>query len=79
MIHKPSRESLDVPQKNLGPIGSAVLTFIGYRQTEKPNLYIDLWKLKPLNAYLPNNTPYSFITATQGLLMGVLKLLSREG
>ena len=31
--------------KNLGPIGSAVLTFIGYkqtdRQTDKPNLYID--------------------------------------
>ena len=41
MIHKPSLESLDVPQK----IGSAVLTFIGYkqtdRQTDKPNLYID--------------------------------------
>ena len=33
------------PTKNLGPIGSAVLTFIGYkqtdRQTDKPNLYID--------------------------------------
>ena len=32
--------------KNLGPIGSAVLTFIGYkqtnRQTDKPNLYIDI-------------------------------------
>ena len=32
--------------KNLGPIGSAVLTFIGYKQTnkqtDKPNLYIDL-------------------------------------
>ena len=39
--------------KNLGPIGSAVLTFIGYKQTDrqtdtqtniqtdKPNLYID--------------------------------------
>jgi len=30
----------------LGPIGSAVLTFIGYkqtdRQTDKPNLYIDM-------------------------------------
>jgi len=29
----------------LGPIGSAVLTFIGYKQTpkhpDKPNLYID--------------------------------------
>ena len=38
------------PTKNLGPIGSAVLTFIGYKQTDrqtdkqtdKPNLYIDL-------------------------------------
>jgi len=31
--------------KNLGPIGSAVFTFIGYKQTDtqtdKPNLYID--------------------------------------
>ena len=35
MIHKPSLESLDVPKKNLGPIGSAVLTFIGYKQTDK--------------------------------------------
>ena len=26
---------------DLGPIGSAVLTFIGYKQTDKPNLYID--------------------------------------
>jgi len=33
------------PTKNLDPIGSAVLTFIGYKQTDKqtdkPNLYID--------------------------------------
>ena len=37
------------PTKNLGPIGSAVLTFIGYKQTDKqtnkqtdkPNLYIE--------------------------------------
>ena len=50
MIHKPSLESLDVPQKILGLIGSVVLTFIGYkqtnrqtpRQTDKPNLYIDI-------------------------------------
>ena len=35
MIHKPSLGSLDVPQKNLGPIGSAVLTFIGYKQTNR--------------------------------------------
>ena len=31
--------------KKMGPIGSTVLTFIGYkqtdRQTDKPNLYID--------------------------------------
>ena len=31
--------------KNFGPIGLAVLTFIGYKQTnkqtDKPNLYID--------------------------------------
>ena len=34
-------------QKNLGPIGSAILTFIGYkqtnRQTDKPNLFIDFF------------------------------------
>ena len=26
--------------QNLGTIGSAVLTFIGYKQTDKPNLYL---------------------------------------
>ena len=34
----------------MGPIGSAVLTFIGYKQTDKqtdkPNLYIDELKLE---------------------------------
>ena len=34
------------PTKNLGPIGLAVLTFIGYKQTnrhpDKQNLYIDI-------------------------------------
>jgi len=42
------------PQKNLGPIGLAVLTFIGYKQTDKqtnkhqdkPNLYIDDYRLR---------------------------------
>ena len=29
------------PIQNLGPIGLAVLTFIGYKQTDKPNLYIE--------------------------------------
>ena len=41
------------PTKNLGPIGLAVFTFIGYKQTDrqtikhtdKPNLYIDMIKL----------------------------------
>ena len=28
-------------KKNLGPVGSAVLPFVGYKQTDKPNLYID--------------------------------------
>ena len=31
--HKPSLESCEVPKKLSGPIGSAVLTFIGYIQT----------------------------------------------
>ena len=33
-MHKPSLGSCEVPQKYLGPIGSAVLTFIGYKQTD---------------------------------------------
>ena len=43
IIHKPSLWSHDVPQKNFGPIGSVVLTFIGYKQIDKPNLYIDIF------------------------------------
>ena len=47
IIHKPGVPRC--PTKNLVPIGSAVLTFIGYKQTDrqrnkqtdKPNLYID--------------------------------------
>ena len=35
IIHKPSLGSLDVSTKNLGPIGSAVLKFIGYKQTDR--------------------------------------------
>ena len=27
--------------QNLGPIGSAVLTFIRYKQTDKQSIYID--------------------------------------
>jgi len=34
IIHKPSLGSSEVPQKNLGRIGSAVLTFIGYKHTD---------------------------------------------
>jgi len=29
------------PTKNLGPIGQAVLTFIGYKQTDKQAKYLD--------------------------------------
>ena len=33
------------PTQNLGPIGSAVLTFIGYNgQTDKQSLYIDKYE-----------------------------------
>ena len=50
------------PTQNLDPIGSAVLTFIGYkqtnkqsnrqtdRQTDKPNLYIDTGHAKILGS-----------------------------
>ena len=35
------------PTKNLGLIGSAVLTFIGYKQTDKQSIYMeDLIHLK---------------------------------
>ena len=46
MIHKPSLGSLDVPQKNLGPIGSAVLTFIEYKQTPRQAKFIYRCKYK---------------------------------
>ena len=48
------------PTKNSGPIGTAVLTFIGYKQTDrqtnkqtdKPNLYIDKydWNLSEIDS-----------------------------
>ena len=34
IFHKPSLGSREIPQTNVGPIGSAVLTFIGYKQTQ---------------------------------------------
>ena len=34
-IHKPFLGSCDVPQKNVNPIGYAVLTFIAKKETEK--------------------------------------------
>ena len=47
------------PTKNLGPIGSAVLTFIGYKQTDKqrdkPSLYIEVRK-----KYFPLPFPHFF-------------------
>ena len=44
IIHKPSVGSREVPQKNLGPIGSVVLTVIGYKQTDREGIYdIKVW------------------------------------
>ena len=40
-INLPTRD----PTKILGLIGSAVLTFIGYKQTDKQSIYIDIWEL----------------------------------
>ena len=34
-IHKPALRSCEVPQKKLGPISSAVLTFVGYKRTNR--------------------------------------------
>ena len=33
--HKPSLGSSDIPQKNVCPIGFAVLTFIGFKRTDR--------------------------------------------
>jgi len=49
IIHKPSLGPLEFPHKILGPIGSAVLMLIGYKQTnahppiqtDKKSIYID--------------------------------------
>ena len=45
--------------KNLGPIGSAVLTFIGYKQTDKPNLYIDIFQTYSRHPGEPGSIPFS--------------------
>ena len=39
-LHKPFMGSREVPQKYLKPIGSAVLTFIGYERTERQTIHI---------------------------------------
>ena len=58
------------PTKNLGPIGSAVLTFIGYKrtdkqtdkQTDKPNLYIDkMSNIKYALSLLRRRTEYKYV------------------
>ena len=38
-IHKPSLGHVKGPTKNLSPIGSAVLTFNGYKQKDKKSIY----------------------------------------
>ena len=44
IIHKPSLELRDVPHKNFDLIGSAVLTFIGHKQTDRKAKYIYRFK-----------------------------------
>jgi len=55
IIHKPSLWARDVPQ-NLGPIGSAVLNFIGYKQTNRQTsqIYIKIACLNKLISSKPN-------------------------
>ena len=62
------------PTKNLGPIGSAVFTFIGYKQTnrhpDKPNLYIDeqkngFWSVFPYIFPEGKTVPYFDKTKTK--------------
>ena len=51
--HKPSLGSCDMfHKKNLGPIGLVVLTFIGYKQTDR-QAYIDIYNdLQSSSAYI---------------------------
>ena len=65
----------------LGPIGSAVLTFIGYkqtnrqtdRQTDKPNLYIDVLIFKD-RTLKKNNIERTRISMWFGLEIDVVGL-----
>ena len=41
MFQKPSLGSFWGPTPNLDPIGSVVLTIIGYKQTKKQSIYIE--------------------------------------
>ena len=70
IVHKPSLGSKARSHTNVGPIGSAVLTFIGYKQTDrqtdkqtdKPNLYIDKiqsYQLR-MKGLWPHTNPFTF-------------------
>ena len=71
--------------KNLGPIGSAVLTFKTSRQTpkqtDKPNLYIDVG-YSFYYRLLPKNPVFQFVpisdTVLEMSLVFVLELMSPE-
>ena len=37
------------PTKNVGPVGFPVLTFIGYKQTDKQSFYIEGKEVRDVN------------------------------
>ena len=61
--------------KNLGPIGSAVLTFIGYKQTDKPNLCIDNY-LNKLYKYMERLIMYTLSHSGEDLRYKVFLVMS---
>ena len=53
------------PTKNLGPIGSAVLTFIGYKQTDRQAKFIYRWSQFFTDWFLLKKFKPSYMNWTQ--------------
>ena len=66
------------PIQNFGPIGSAVLTFIGYKQTDKQSIYLDCkdWPCGD-SWYIPCQ-PEVWCNQQQWMEYGTLFSLSQE-
>ena len=62
------------PTKNLGPIGSAVLTFIGYKQTNKHQNKLTDRQAKFINRYSPTIALALMSTDSHALLYDYKKV-----